>query len=215
MNRRDAHRMAAAGLASMLTLPVARAQSGPLAGLDHAVLSQRAPVKAPAGRFEVVDFFWYSCPHCNAFKSTVEAWRQRQSADVSVRRVPVAFNPAYASQQRLYYSLEALGVADSLHHAVFNAIHIGRQRLDRDDAVIAWAAGQPGVDVARFTETFRSFHVATQVQQANQLVQAYALDGVPALGVGGRFLVNGASAGDMTRALVVVDRLVADLRARS
>ncbi len=207
--------MAAAGLASILVPLASRAQPAPAARKDHVVLPRRAPVKAPPGRIEVVDFFWYSCPHCNAFKVTVETWRQQQRPDVAVRRIPVAFNPAYASQQRLYFSLEAMGMADRLHHAVFNAIHVEGRRLDRDDAVITWATEQPGVDRTRFSETYRSFHVATQVQVANLLVQAYALDGVPAVGVDGRFLVNGVTAGDMTRALAVVDRLVGGLRAQS
>src|SRR6478672_9877153 len=101
-------------------------------GVEYLVLERPVPVEAPAGRIEVVDFFWYNCPHCNAFAPQMSAWTKRMPPDVTVRHVPVAFRDDFAPQQRLFYTLEALGKIDELHLKVFEAIHKDRQDLSRE-----------------------------------------------------------------------------------
>lgn len=183
----------------------------PRPGKDFVELDKRAPVEAPAGRIEVVEFFWYSCPHCNAFEPAFEAWVKAAPKDVTVQRVPVGFREDFAPQQRLFYALEALGRLETMHRKVFQAIHVERQTLNRDDLVIAWAERQ-GLDKARFTEAYQSFGVGTKLRKANQLQDAYRVEGVPALGIAGRFYTDGNMAGTMDRALVVADALIAEVR---
>src|SRR5574343_585811 len=105
-------------------VPTAWAQgAAPVAGRDYQKVEPFAPVGAPAGKVEVVEFFWYSCPHCNAFEPLLEQWVKALPKDVAFRRVPVAFRDDFVPQQRLYYALEALGQLDKLHAKVFQAIH--------------------------------------------------------------------------------------------
>lgn len=216
MKRRD-FSLAAPALALMSTsafTPLAHAQAfKPTEGSDYYTLEKPAGVEAPVGKIEVVEFFWYSCPHCNAFEPTLDAWIKKLPKDVVLRRVPIAFQDSFAPQQRLYYSLEAMGLLPKLHTKVFNALHVERLNLAKGDAIIDWVA-QQGVDKAKFTEQFNSFSIASKATKATQLQNSYRVEGVPALGVAGRFYTDGSIAKSMERALQVVDALVADVRGK-
>ncbi|MEJ5991995.1 thiol:disulfide interchange protein DsbA/DsbL [Ramlibacter sp. PS3R-8] len=183
----------------------------PQEGKDFRALEKRALVEAPAGKIEVVEFFWYSCPHCNAFEPKLNAWVKKAPADVAFRRVPVAFRDEFVPQQRLYYALEAMGKVEELHGKVFAEIHVNRQPTAKEDQILAFVE-KNGVDKAKFQEQYNSFAVSTKARRAKQLQDAYMVDGVPAMGVAGRYYVDGDLAGNMDRALQVVDHLVAEAR---
>ena len=185
--------------------------SKPEAGTDYLLLDPRAPVEAPAGKIELVEFFWYSCPHCSAFEPELAVWLKKLPKDVAFRRVPVAFRDDFVPQQRLYYALEAMGLVDKLHAKVFAAIHGERLDLSKAPAILDWVAKQ-GVDPAKFSEQFGSFSVATKASRAAQLQNAYKVEGVPALGVAGRFYTDGSLAKSMGNALKVTDSLLALVR---
>ena len=115
MKRRD-FSLTCGAMAGAAVLPsVVLAQGKPFqAGDDYLVVKPAAPVEAPAGKIEVVEFFWYNCPHCNSFEPTLEAWVKRLPADVVMRKVPIAFQDSFIPQQRLYYTLEAMGLVEQL-----------------------------------------------------------------------------------------------------
>jgi thiol:disulfide interchange protein DsbA len=214
MKRRDFSLLAsgAAAVASTLWATAAQADvNKPEAGSDYLVLDPRAPVEAPAGKIEVVEFFWYNCPHCNAFEPQLEAWVKTLPKDVAFRRAPVAFRDDFAPQQRLYYTLEAMGLVEKLHAKVFAAIHVEKTDLSKAPAIADWVAKQ-GVDMAKFNGLYSSFSVATKATKAAQLQNAYKVEGVPALGVAGRFYVDGTLAKSMANAIKVVEALVAGVR---
>jgi thiol:disulfide interchange protein DsbA len=213
MKRRDFSLVCGAVVAGAgFTQSTALAQGkAPEAGVDYLVLDKRAIVEAPAGKIEVVEFFWYNCPHCHAFEATFDAWSKKVAKDVAVRRVPVAFRDDFAPQQRLYYALEAMGLVDKLHAKVLAAVHVEKKDLTKGDAIADWVAKQ-GVDKAKFLEQYNSFSVATKASRATQLQNAYKIDGVPALGVAGRYWTDGVMGKSMERALQVVDHLVAGIR---
>jgi protein dithiol oxidoreductase (disulfide-forming) len=200
-----------AGLTAVFSASPALAQGKPSAGSDYLVLDKRAPVEAAAGKIEVVEFFWYSCPHCNAFEPTLEGWIKRAPKDVVVRRVPVGFRDDFVPQQRLFYTLEAMDLLDKLHAKVFAAIHVEKLPLNKGELIAEWVAKQ-GVDKDKFMAQFNSFSVATKTTRATQLQNTYKVEGVPALGVAGRFYTDGTLAKNMARALDIVDHLVAEVR---
>lgn len=180
-------------------------------GADYVALAKPVSVEAPAGKIEVIEFFWYSCPHCNAFEPKLVNWIKKQPADVSVRRVPVAFRDDFVPQQRLYYTLETMGKLEELHGKVFNAIHSERQVIDKEASIVAWAE-KNGLDRAKFVETYNSFSVQTKARRATQLQDAYKVQGVPAIGIAGRYYTDGDLSGNMDRALQVTDYLIAEVR---
>jgi len=193
-------------------MPAAWAQfQKPVAGTDYAVLETAAPVEAAAGKIEVVEFFWYNCPHCNAFEPILSDWAKKLPKDVAFRRVPVAFNAGFAPQQRLYYSLEAMGLLEKVHPKVFAAIHVEKLNLVKGEAITEWI-GKNGVDTEKFLAQYNSFGVVTKAQRATQLQNAFKVEGVPALGVAGRFYTDGTMARSMERALLVVQSLLDDIR---
>lgn len=208
MKRREFSLSAAALAAGTLTLP---AWAQPREGKDYRKLSKPAPTEAPAGKIEVVEFFGYFCPHCNAFEPALNAWVRALPKDVVMHHVPVNFNAKTVPMQKLYYTLEGLGKLDTLHAQAFRYIHVERKQLQEDAQVFAWAKLQ-GLDVEKFKEMYNSFGVANQVRKATQLQQAYDVEGVPAMGVAGRFYVDGTMAGSMENVLRVVDQLVAQVR---
>jgi protein dithiol oxidoreductase (disulfide-forming) len=210
MLRRD-FSLGLAATAGAAQLAYAQAPSGFQEGTDYISLEKRAPTEAAPGKIEVVEFFWYSCPHCNAFEPTLEAWVKAAPKDVVVRRVPVAFRDDFAPQQRLFYVLEAMGKLPELHAKVFYAIHVEKQPLNNQAAIAAWMVKQ-GVDKAKFDEMFNSFGVATKARKATQLQDQFKVDGVPALGIAGRFYTSGSLAQTMERALKVTDFLIAEVR---
>lgn len=211
MKRRD---FSLAVAASALALPAVnvRAQGKPPAdGADYISLDKRVAVEAPAGKIEVIEFFWYDCPHCNAFEPRLEAWVKNAPKDVFFKRVPVAFRDDFVPQQRLFYVLEALGKVDELHAKVFYAHHVEKQTVNTQDSIAAWVE-KHGIDKAKFLELYNSFSVSTKARKATQLMQSFKVEGVPALGIAGRYYTDGSLAQNMDRALQVTDYLIAEVR---
>ena len=216
MKRREFSLSAASAVAaSALMLPVANpamAQARQFKeGKDFKRLDKPVAPDAPAGKVDVIEFFWYSCPHCHAFEPTLDAWVKAAPKDLSVRRVPVAFNASFVPQQKLYYTLEGIGKLDALHAKVFRAIHVEKAKLAKDDEILAWVT-QQGVDVAKFKEVYGSFSVANQVRRASQLQDSYGVEGVPSMGVAGKYYTDGTMAGSMQTVLQVVEYLAATAR---
>ncbi len=195
-----------------LSAPVAWAQAALFkSGKDFLTLDRAVATEAGAGKIEVIEFFWYSCPHCNAFEPGFAQWVKNAPKDVVVRRIPVSFRDDFAPQQRLFFTIEAMNLMETLHPKVFAAIHVEKLMLNTDASVLAWAEKQ-GVDKAKFNDIYKSFGVATKLKRAVQLQNEYKVEGVPSLGVAGRYYIDGTLAGSMDRALKVAESLIAQSR---
>ena len=188
-----------------LALP-AQAQGAPVEGTHFVRLTPPVATSSP-GKIEVIEFFWYGCPHCNAFEPALDAWAKALPADVAFRRVPAAFNESWVPHQRIFYALESLNALASMHRKVFYAIHGQRMRLDKPTDIAAFMTSN-GVDAEKFAQAYDSFSVQTKVRQATQLANAYKIDGVPALGIQGRYYTSGPLAGSNERSLIVANYLI-------
>lgn len=194
-------------LASGIALPALAQRVAPKEGTEYRRLATPAPVQAPAGKIEVVEFFAYSCVHCANFEPDLEDWLKTKPADVVLRRTPVAFSAAFEPMQRLYYTLEAMDLVGSLHAKVFKAIHVERQQLTTTGAITEWVVKQ-GVDRSKFTQIYNEGATRTKATNAARLQDAYAIEGTPALGVAGRYMIPGQG----KHTLVVVNALIAQAR---
>ncbi len=162
----------------------------------------------PAGQIEVIEFFSYGCPHCSNFEPLLAKWRTQQKSDVVFKKVPVSFGrPEWGALGRMYITLNAMGLADNLTPAVFEAIHKDRIHLDDEKVRNDWLT-KKGVDAKKFNDTWRSFSVDAQYKRAEQMSVSYKVMSVPNLVVGGKYLVEG---GDPT-GLTAVDGLIAKVR---
>lgn len=194
----------ALGAALTVALPAA-AQT---AGKDYTPISP-AQATEDAGKIEVLEFFSYGCPHCSDFNPLLTAWIARQPADVVVRKVPVSFGrAAWANIAKLYYTLEITGDQHRLENDIFKAIHQERTNLFDEKALTEWVV-KKGVDQKKFSETFNSFGVMSKVKRADQIAQAYKIQGVPALAIEGKYLVGGK---DFNDTLAIADSLIAKAR---
>jgi len=159
-------------------------------GRDYVPIIPAQMTDTPA-KIEVIEFFSYGCPHCSDFHPIVGKWAAALPSDVTFKRVPVTFGrPPWASLARLFYALEATGDLAKLDSAVFDALHKVGSKLYDDKSITAWVAAQ-GVDAKRFTEAYNSFAVVSKAKRADQMVQTYKIQGVPAMTVDGKYLVTG------------------------
>ena len=196
-----------AGASALVSATCALAQGEPVEGTSYVKLSQPIPMPA-GGKIEVVEFFWYGCPHCSIFEPTLAAWQKKLPADVSFRRAPVVFREEpFTTHQKLYYSLEAMDLVDAMQRKVFHAIQVDQAKLDKLPDILTFMA-KNGVDTAKFTDAFNSFSVQTKARQAKQLAEAYRIDGVPTLGINGRYYTSPSLAGSPEKALSVADYLI-------
>jgi thiol:disulfide interchange protein DsbA len=198
-----------------------QAQRLPQEGVHYRKLGKRLP--GTPGQVEVVEFFWYGCPHCYAFEPLLNEWVAKLPATVKFRHSHVFFGERTRAHQQLFFTLQAMGVEAQMRAAIFKAMHEQGNPLDSIDAAIKLL--QPlGLDVAKFRSTWAGFgpkgFSQSRITQANALVEAYGLDGVPALGIGGQFLTSPLMAGRGERlsevdagrrALIVAELLIAQL----
>lgn len=202
----------------------AASPTNPVDGVEYKTLPMAQPLEAGARKVEVTEFFAYYCPHCNAFEPLLADWVRKQGDAVVLRRVHVPRDPSVLPQQRLFYTLEAMGLVEQYHAKVFAAMH-GEQRLKlaNDEQAFDWAT-RAGIDRARFIETYRSFGVQAKMRRAGEIMAAYGVTHWPMVAIDGRFITSpgmvaeGAQGGAteaqlMQGTLAVMDQLVAKAKA--
>lgn len=174
-------------------------------GRDFRVIKPPQPVDVPPGKIEVLEFFWYGCPHCYSLEPLLKEWTAKLPDDVVFHRVHVPFGDK--PHQQLFYTLQAMGKADALGDVVFRAIHVDRDRMDTPDKMIA-VLSKHGIDDKQFRDTYNSFAVRTAMRRAAQLVNAYGVDGVPAMAVDGKYYTAPSMVGSNAGVLKVLDQLI-------
>ena len=182
----------------------------PVRGTNYMELSPPQPTES-SGKIEVIEFFWYECPHCYALEPLLEPWIKKLPKDVVFKRIPATFNDQWRVAARVYYALEAIGQEGRLHSALFDAIHRDKLRITSESAHLEWLA-KNGVDIEKFKAAYRSFGVESKLRRSDQLMQSYRLDGVPTFAVQGRFVASATLNNDRQKLLSVVDYLIAEAR---
>jgi thiol:disulfide interchange protein DsbA len=186
-------------------------------GVNYTRIVPAQPTEVPAGQVEVLEFFWYACPHCAAIDPLVESWKKTKPAYVTFSRVHVMWNEGHRSLARLYYTLDSLGKLDQLHGEVFKEIHVNGNPLVAADPRNAAESERIqtafvtkfGISEADFKKAYHSFAVETALQRADQLVQRYRIDGVPTFVVNGKFVADVRSADGPERLISLVGDLAA------
>jgi thiol:disulfide interchange protein DsbA len=193
-------------LAVLLAASASRAQ--PAAGIDYRELERAQP--AARGRTEVIEFFWYRCPHCYEFEPLLERWAAKLPPGVLLTRVPVVFDAEWAIDARIFYALRAMGEEERLRASLYDAIHLkrgrGRHREQYQRWVEEWLSGQ-GLDMTRFRAALASSAVEQDVERARRMTIAYQVAGTPTLAIDGRYLVD-AGSGDQRQMLAITTYLL-------
>lgn len=186
------------------------AQGRPLAGRDYVELPTAQPTETGA-KIEIVEFFWYRCPHCHALELVLTPWVNKLPADAQFRLVPAIFNDEWALDARVFYALEAIGNLERLHHALLDAIHKQGGANLKGQTYMKWVSDwlvKQGVDISKYDAALRSFTVESKIKRAAQIAQAYRLEGVPALAVQGKYVISG----DARTMFGVADFLIGEAR---
>lgn len=170
-----------------------------------------APVRAVDGRIEVIDFFWYGCPHCYDLLPHLLSWRKTMPDDVTYRHIPPVLNPSWEAHARAYYVSEALDLVARTHVPLFDAIHRDRRPLHHEQGLTRFFA-EHGVEEKTFRELWHSFAVTSKVKQATQLARRFRIQSVPSLVVAGSYLTSPALAGSREGVITVLESLLDEAR---
>ncbi len=173
--------------------------------LGYEAVSPPQATANPA-KIEVIEFFWYGCPHCFSFEPTIKAWLKTKPENVEFIRIPAVFNEQWGRHAKAYFTAEALGVLDKVHGPLFDGVQ-AKKELETEDQLAKFFA-EHGVKEAEFRETYNSFMVDTKVRQAPEISAKYGIDGVPAIIVNGKYRTTGTLAGTQEKMIDVVNELI-------
>ncbi len=176
-------------------------------GNGYTLLNNPVAVVAD-GKIHIEEAFWYGCPHCFELEGSVTQWSKTLAADVQLTGVPAQFGRAWVAHAQLYYTADILGVLDQVHAPIFNAVHRGNQRLLSKDEQRKFIMQNAKVTAEDFDKAYDSFTVRSRMKQANQRIQAFGINGVPAMIVQGKYIVDASSANGQRNILKVVDFLI-------
>ena len=175
-------------------------------GRHYAVLSSPVPGAQPE-KIEVVELFWYGCPHCYQIEATINPWSAALPEDVNFVRVPAMFGGIWNLHGQLFYTLENLKVDEAVHSSIFNALHNQGRKLSSMNEITQFVATQ-GVDKDTFVKTWNSFSVKSQMEKAKKLAVAYQISGVPAVVINGKYRFDIGMAGGLQQTVDVADALI-------
>lgn len=198
-------------LLAALMLPMA-AQAADDAEMRDRYITVSTPIPTSGDKIQVLEFFWYGCPHCYSFHPIVEDWAADLPDDVEFSPVAAPLNPHWVPHARAFFAAEILGVSDQFHDAFFNAWHKKRQRIIKPDD-LADFAGSLGIDRQKFYNTMRSFAVENKIKRARYTADRLRINSVPTVVVNGRYLVTARSAGGQKQMIEVMDYLIDKERA--
>jgi thiol:disulfide interchange protein DsbA len=195
-----------ASLAAILSLAAGAAS----AQTNYGIVNPAQPTEG-GGKIEVLEFFWYGCPHCYHLEPSVNTFANNVPKDVVFKRVPAVPSDAWGEHAKIFYTLETMNLLDKYHQKVFEAIQNEHVNLGNKKFRDEWLA-KNGIDPVKYAEVEKSFSVATKMQRAKQLTYAYKVDSVPRLYVNGQYVVTAEQAGGPDKVFTVVDQLVAMVR---
>ena len=176
------------------------------AGQHYHQISPAVSTNVSAGKIEVLELFWYGCPHCYEFEKFLKDWKQNKSENVEFVRMPAMLNRGWIPHARAFYALEAMEEIERLHPIIFEAIHAQGRRL-RDMDSMARFLSQHGIDPDEFKKAYDSFYVEAKVKRSNQLVREYGSSAVPTVIINGKYRTTASDAGGYERLLELIDHL--------
>ena len=177
--------------------------STPKEGRHYHTLQEPGRTKVPTGKIEVIEFFWYGCPHCYRLEPYMEDWEKTKPSYVTFRRVPVPYDGLWNLHARTYYTAEKLKVVTKTHRPFFDAIHKERKTLTSQGAIAKFFAGY-GVDISRFNDTFTSFSVEARMRLASKEADFYKISSVPTVIINGKYRSGADIAGSEANLIEVI-----------
>ena len=176
------------------------------AGTDYDLVNPPQPTADPA-KVEVLEFFWYGCPHCYHFDPSLNGWLKTKPDNVQFLRQPAIFNEHWAAHAKAFFTAEALGVLDKVHADLYDAIQNKKETLESEDDLAKFFAAH-GVPQADFHSAYKSFAVDAKMRQAEGLAAKYGVNGTPSLVVNGKYVISGGKAKSFERMIEITNALI-------
>lgn len=175
-------------------------------GEDYEMVSPLQPTEDPA-KIEVMEFFWYGCPHCLHFEPYINDWLKTKPANVVFIRQPAVFNAHWAAHAKAFFTAEVLGVAEKLHSDFFDSIQNKKMALESEDDLAKFFAAH-GIKEDEFHKAYRSFAVDSKMRQAEGMAARYGVDGTPAIIVNGKYRVSAGLAKSLENMIIITNALI-------
>jgi thiol:disulfide interchange protein DsbA len=154
---------------------------------EYTMLNPSQPTSS-GKKIEVLEFFFYGCPHCYHLQLSMREWEKTMPRDVQLDFVPVAFAPSAEPMAYTYYAITAMGQRKKLHEKLYEAWNVDRLFLTETDKIADFVAKQ-GVDRQRFLDFYNSFSVQSEVKRSKQMTRTYQIEGTPTLVIDGKYVV--------------------------
>jgi thiol:disulfide interchange protein DsbA len=158
-------------------------------------------------KIEILEFFWYGCPHCYSFEPYLNKWKKEKPDNVEFVRVPATFQPLWVLHARAYYALQMLDAGEKIHPKFFSEIHNNKNYMKTFDDLAVFVQ-KYGVDRSEFIDAMNSFAVENNVRKARKLVDGYKISGVPAVAVNGKYLISASMAGSYDNMIKIINHLI-------
>ena len=158
-------------------------------GRDYGTISNPLPVKED-GVVEVLEVFWYGCGHCYNLEPVIENWSSKKDSSVKLTKMPVTWGPAHQLHAKLFYTIEALGIGNEAHTAVFTSIHKESNYLSSEEAIITFLETF-NFDRGQILKQMNSFSVKQKVKRAIELSRQLKVSAVPMIFVDGQYKIEG------------------------
>tara|TARA_Y100001934_G_C12361333_1_gene780919 strand:+ start:1530 stop:2174 length:645 start_codon:yes stop_codon:yes gene_type:complete len=179
-------------------------------GRDYAMLLNPQPTTS-GDKIEVLEFFWYGCPSCYKLHPQIRSWQKRIPKDVSLKYIPTIFRKSWIPGAKTFYTLEILGKINKLHDKIYDAIHIEKIDLTKEEILFNWLE-EHGINRKKFISIYNSFSIANKSSQSSQMPRKYGLKGVPSLVIDGRYLISGRMGGTPQDTIRTLDKLINKIR---
>ena len=179
-------------------------------GFEYFTIVPTQPTQVKKGQIEVVEVFWYGCPHCFRFEPFISKWEKNKAKNIVFYRVPASFSPGWEMHTKAFYTAQLLKIGDKIHTPFFDALHKHGNKLDSKESIGKFFA-KFGIKKDRFDQVFDSFQVEMRVKQAKIIVRKYGVSGVPTMIVNGKYRISTSKneANPFAKLIKIVNFLIA------
>lgn len=151
-------------------------------------------------KLEVLEIFWYGCPHCKQFNENyLKTWESKLPEDVYFTLTPALFR-GWVEHAKVFYAAEFLGLRKEMHQEIFDTVQSDQKKYRSVESLKPLFIKR-GVDADKFDQLFETggFRRVSQIDQAldqaEKKLESIDISGVPALVVNGKYKIEVGDAG--------------------
>ena len=190
--------------ASLVATTAFASPTDPKPGVEYTVMATPQPSQTAGKKVEVIEVFMYHCPFCHALEPVLEQWVKKQGDNIIFRRLPMPYQGANDPEAHLFLTLQAMGKSEEYQGRLMDAVGdiVKRKRSETltEQEVLDVAYKLPGLDKAKFKDTWNSFGVMTMLNRLTGIVfNNYKVESTPTIIVDGKYVTSPGQVGQAAR----------------